>query len=269
MQESVSSLFPNQYGWIDVHCHLDRLEGGPEHALKIALEQNVTKIITIGTEPEDLQTVLDLSEKYYPSVYCTLGVHPHEGVKYTQDIGRFIRAHAHRKEVVAVGEIGLDYYYDQSPRDEQKHAFREQLQIAVDVGLPVEIHTRDAEEDTINILKEFKGQITGLIHCFTGTEWLAKQALDLGLNISISGVVTFKNADNLRGIVKNIIPLDRLHVETDAPFLAPVPMRGKVNTSAYVVHTAKVVADLKMVSIEKLAEQTQINALKVFKKINT
>lgn len=267
MQELTSPLFP-QCEWIDVHCHLDRLEGGSEFALQKALAQNVKKIITIGTEPEDLQTVLDLSEKYYPSVYCTLGVHPHEGVKYTDAVGKFIRENAHRKEVVAVGEIGLDYYYDQSPRDEQKHAFREQLQIALDVGLPVEIHTRDAEQDTIEILKEFGGRVTGLIHCFTGTEWLAQQALDLGLNISISGVVTFKNADSLRNIVKNIIPLDRMHVETDAPFLAPVPMRGKVNTAAYVVHTAKVVADLKMVSIEKLAEQTKLNAQKIFKKIN-
>jgi len=136
MQELISPLFP-QCEWIDVHCHLDQLEGGSELALQKALVQNVKKIITIGTGPEDLQTVLDLSEKYYPSVYCTLGVHPHEGVKYTDAVGKFIRENAHRKEVVAVGEIGLDYYYDQSPRDEQKHAFREQLQIALDVGLPV------------------------------------------------------------------------------------------------------------------------------------
>jgi len=266
MLETNQVLYPH-CEWIDVHCHLDRLEGGSEFALQKALDQNVKRIITIGTEPEDLQTVLDLSEKYYPKVYCTLGVHPHEGVKYTSEVGAFIRQNATRKEVVAVGEIGLDYYYDQSPRDEQKQAFREQLQIAKELGLPVEIHTRDAEEDTVEILKEFKGQVTGLIHCFTGTEWLARQSLDLGFNISISGVVTFKNADSLRNIVKNIIPLDRIHVETDAPFLAPVPMRGKSNTSAYVIHTAKVVADLKMISIEKLAEHTNANAFKLFKKI--
>jgi len=266
MLETNQPLYPN-CEWIDVHCHLDRLEGGSEFALQKALDQNVKRIITIGTEPEDLQTVLDLSEKFYPKVYCTLGVHPHEGVKYTSEVGSFIRLNATRKEVVAIGEIGLDYYYDQSPRDEQKQAFREQLQIAKELNLPVEIHTRDAEEDTVEILKEFKGQVTGLIHCFTGTEWLARQSLDLGFNISISGVVTFKNADSLRNIVKNIIPIDRIHVETDAPFLAPVPMRGKLNTSAYVIHTAKVVADLKMVSIEKLAEQTNANAFKLFKKI--
>lgn len=256
-----------QFEWIDIHCHLDRLEGGPEHAMKLARENGVQKIITIGTEPDDLQTVLDLAQKYYPAVYCTIGVHPHEGVKYTPEVGKFLREHALRQEVVAIGEIGLDYYYNQSPKDEQIEAFREQLKIARDLNLPVEIHTRDAEEDTIAILKEFKGQVTGVIHCFTGTEWLAKEALDLGYNISISGVVTFKNAESLRNIVKNIVPLDRLHVETDAPFLAPVPMRGKSNTSAYMVHTAQLVADLKLVSLEKLAEQTKLNAKKMFRKI--
>jgi len=118
--------------------------------------------------------------------------------------------------------------------------------------MPVQIHTRDADEDTVEILKDFKGSVTGIIHCFTGTEWLAQQCLDLGYNISISGVVTFKNADSLRQIVK-MIPMDRLHVETDSPFLAPVPMRGKKNTPAFVVHTAKFVADLKGVTEQELA----------------
>lgn len=253
--------------WVDVHCHLDRLEGGPEVALKQAQQAGVKKIITIGTEPEDLQIVLDLAEKYSPDVYCTLGVHPHEGVKYSKDVEFFLRANAHKKSVVAIGEIGLDYHYDQSPRDEQRHAFREQLQIAADMNLPVEIHTRDAEEDTIKILNEFKGKVTGLIHCFTGSAWLAQQSLDLGFNISISGVVTFKNATDLRNTVQNIIPLNRLHVETDAPFLAPVPMRGKSNTSAYMVHTAQVVADLKKVSLDELAAQTKQNAKQMFKKL--
>lgn len=253
--------------WIDMHCHLDRLEGGPEHALKIAKENGIEKIITIGTEPEDLQIGLDLAKKYAPDVFCTLGIHPHEGVKYTDDIGQFLLKNATCPEVVAIGEIGLDYYYDQSPRAEQIDAFEKQLEIAAALNLPVEIHTRDAEEDTIRILKNMNGRVKGLIHCFTGTEWLAKQALDIGFNISISGVVTFKSADSLRAIVKNVIPMDRIHVETDAPFLAPVPMRGRTNTSAYMVHTAKVVADLKGVSEEKLAEVTKQNAKNIFKKL--
>ncbi len=253
--------------WVDIHCHLDRLEGGPEAAFKLAQSVGVKKLITIGTEPDDLPIVLALAKKMAPDVYCTIGIHPHEGVKYTDDVGKFLRANASDPCVVAIGEIGLDYYYDQSPRDEQKHAFREQLKIAHELNLPVEIHTRDAEEDTIAIMNEFKDKVVGVIHCFTGTSWLASEALKLGYNISISGVVTFKNAQSLRDTVKDIVPLDRLHVETDAPFLAPVPMRGKVNTSAYVVHTAQVVADLKNVTLQQLSEQTKKNAKQMFKKL--
>lgn len=256
-----------QNKWIDMHCHLDRLEGGPDSALKLAKEHGIEKIITIGTEPDDLQIVLDLAKKYSPDVFCTIGVHPHEGVKYTEAVGKFLIENATRPEVVAIGEIGLDYYYDQSPRAEQIDAFEKQLEIAAQLNLPVEIHTRDAEEDTIRILRNMNGRVTGLIHCFTGTEWLAKEALDLGFNISISGVVTFKSADALRAVVKDIIPLDRIHVETDAPFLAPIPMRGKTNTSAYMVHTAKVVANLKNVTEAELARITKKNAKKLFKKL--
>lgn len=252
--------------WIDVHAHLNMLEEGVEAAIANAKAAGVRKIVTIGTEPEDHPIVLDIARKYYPDVYCTLGVHPHDGKSYTEEAGKFIEAHAQEPVVVAVGEIGLDYYYDQSPRMEQQEAFRQQLAIAQRTGLPVEIHTRDAEEDTIAILKEFQGKVTGLIHCFTGTEGLAKAALDLGFNISFSGVVTFKNADSLRQVVK-MVPLDRMHVETDAPFLAPIPLRGKKNTPAFVVHTAKLVAELKGVSEEELARQTRENALKMFPKI--
>ena len=255
--------------WIDLHCHLDRLEGGPLHALNLALAAGVKRLITIGTEPEDLPVVIALAEKYTPHVFCTIGVHPHDGVKYNNDVGKFIRENSNHPRVVGIGEIGLDYYYNQSPKEEQILAFREQLQIAAEVGLPVEIHTRDAEKDTIEILSEFKDRVKGVIHCFTGTDYLAQEALNLGYNISISGVVTFKNAESLRNTVKNIIPLERLHVETDAPFLAPVPMRGRPNTSAYVVHTAQVVADLKNVSLQTLSEQTKKNAEKLFFKLLT
>lgn len=253
--------------WIDVHCHLDRLEGGPEAALKQAIAAGVSRIITIGTEPADLPLVMELSEKFSPHVFCTIGVHPHDGVKYNSEVGEFLRKNASHPRVVAIGEIGLDYYYNQSPKEEQLVAFREQMQIAAEVGLPVEIHTRDADEDTVKILQEFEGKVKGIIHCFTGTPYLATEALKLGYNISISGIVTFKNAESIRSTVRDIVPLDRLHVETDAPFLAPVPMRGKSNTSAYMVHTAKVVADLKNVSLQTLCEQTKKNAEKLFFKL--
>jgi TatD DNase family protein len=251
---------------IDVHAHLEMLEDTPEIALQKAKAAGVSKVVTIGTEPADHQLVLDLAAKYYPDLYCTLGIHPHHGAVWTEEAGKFITDNLPRKEVIAVGEIGLDYFYTQSPVEEQKHAFRRQLEIAAEFKMPVEIHTRDAEADTVEILKDFKGKVDGLIHCFTGTAWLAHQCLDLGYNISFSGVVTFKNADPLREVVK-FVPLDRIHVETDAPFLAPVPMRGKKNTPAYVVHTADLVAQLKGITRQQLEEATNANARQLFPKI--
>lgn len=252
--------------WIDLHAHLDKLKEGPEEALRLAREAGVLRVVTIGTDPEDLPVVLDLARKNPGRVYCTLGIHPHDGSKYTDDVGKFIDANATDPAVVAVGEIGLDYHYNQSPREEQLHAFRAQLEIAAKHGLPVEIHTRDAEADTVAILNDFRGRVSGIIHCFTGTQWLADQCLDIGLNISISGIVTFKNAEELRSVVRSL-PLDRMHVETDAPFLAPIPMRGKSNTPAYMVHTAKFVADLKGVPEEQFAKQMMANAHRVFPKL--
>ena len=254
-------------GWIDVHTHLNFLKGlTPEAAMSEARAAGVTRFITIGTEPKDHGVVLDLARKYFPEVACTLGVHPHEGAVYDDAVEKFIDAHVTEKEVVAVGEIGLDYYYDNSPRERQQEAFRRQLELAAKHKMPVEIHTRDAEPDTAMILTEFKGRVTGLLHCFTSSKKLAEEALDLGYDISFSGVVTFKNADDLRDVVK-FVPLDRLHVETDAPFLAPIPQRGKSNVPAYVVHTAEAVAKLKGVSLEALQEATRANARRLFPKL--
>lgn len=253
--------------WIDLHTHLDKLEEGPDEALKNAAAAGIEKVVTIGTEPEDLPVVLELTKKYPGRVFCTLGIHPHEGVRYTPEVGTFIEQNLSHPAVIAVGEIGLDYYYEQSPKDEQREAFRAQLDIAARAGLPVEIHTRDAEQDTVDILNEYRGRVNGIIHCFTGTRWLAEKSLDLGFNISISGIVTFKNADDLRSTVK-FLPLDRMHVETDAPFLAPVPMRGRKNTPAYMLHTAQFVADLKGVPLPQFKEQMWKNAVTLFKRIH-
>jgi len=252
--------------WIDVHAHLDMLEDSPEVTLQKAKEAGVAKIVTIGTEPSDHEFVLKTARQFYPDIYCTLGVHPHQGMMWKDEVGAWIEKHLPEKEVIAVGEIGLDYYYTKSPVEEQKLAFRKQLDIARRHKMPVQIHTREAEQDTVEILKEFKGEVTGLIHCFTSSTWLAQQCLDLGYNISFSGVVTFKNAESLRETCK-LVPLDRMHVETDAPFLAPVPQRGKKNTPAFVVHTAALVAELKGVSIEELAAATNKNARHLFPKI--
>jgi TatD DNase family protein len=253
--------------WIDVHTHINMLDLSPEEAVRNAQEAGVERMLTIGTQPSDHPLVLDLARRFYPTVHCTLGVHPHDANVYTPEGEDFMRQHFGDKEVVAVGEIGLDYYYDNSDRKTQKEIFEKQLALSIEYNLPVEIHTRDAEADPADILNSFGGKVRGLLHCFTGTQWLADRALDLGLNISISGVVTFKNAEDLRSIVKSV-PLDRLHVETDAPFLSPVPMRGKKNIPSYVVHTAKCVAELKNVSMEKLSQYTNTNARKMFPKLS-
>jgi TatD DNase family protein len=253
-------------GWIDVHTHLNFLKVSPEDALSEASAAGVERCITIGTEPKDHQVVLELARRHYPVVSCTLGVHPHEAKIYTDEIERFIEANLSAREVVAVAEIGLDYYYKTSEPDVQKNVFRRQLKLAQAHHMPVEIHTRDAEADTVAILKEFGGEIRGLVHCFTGTKWLAREALDLGLDISFSGVVTFKNAEELREVAR-FVPLERMHVETDAPFLAPIPMRGKPNVPAYVIHTARFIAQLKGVSETELMTATVANAHRLFPKL--
>ncbi len=254
--------------WIDVHVHLDKLEEGPEQALQLARQEGIERVITIGTEPSDLSVVLELSEKYAPMVYCTLGIHPHEAGLWDQTMSDFIREKAtNHPRVVGLGEMGLDYYYNNATPQTQKRAFQDQLQLASDLDLPVEIHTRDAEEDTLEILRAMKGRVRGLIHCFTGTRWFAEQCLDLGYNISLSGVLTFKNAQSLRDIA-SFVPLNRLHVETDAPFLAPVPQRGKKNTPAYMIHTAHQLAQIKAIPVDELKEQVWKNTKALFTKLS-
>ena len=252
--------------WIDVHTHINMIEFDAPEVLRLAREAGVERMITIGTGHDDLDKVLKAAEELAPVVYCTLGFHPHDAKTYNEAGEKMILENARKPRVVAIGEIGLDYYYNHSEHDVQKNVFRRQLEIAEEFGLPVEIHTREAEDDTYQILNEFRGRVTGLFHCFTSSMELAKKGLDLGFNISISGVVTFKKSEALREVVK-MVPLDRLHLETDAPFLTPEPFRGKKNHPALMVNTAQVVADLKNVSLEKLSEQTNSNAKKLFTKI--
>lgn len=253
--------------WIDVHTHINMLEISPEEALQSAEAQSVRRMITIGTCPNDLPIVLGIGRRFFPRVACTLGIHPHEAQLYDEQTESFIRANASAKEVVAIGETGLDYYYDHGPRDLQMAAFRAQMNLAQETGLPVEIHTREADADTAQVLKDFSGVRKGLLHCFTSSWDLAKVGLDCGYDISISGVVTFKNAQALRDLVKQV-PLDRLHIETDAPFLAPIPHRGKKNQPAFVTHVAEQVAAIKGVSLEQLSEQLYANARVLFPKLN-
>ncbi len=253
-------------GWTDIHTHLNFLEISPREAVEKCLKMGMNRIITIGTEPEDLPIVLELAKEFAPHVFCTLGIHPHEGQVYDDKVEEFLIANLSNPRVVAVGEIGLDYFYNHSDHDKQLNAFRAQMSLAEKFSLPVEIHTRDAEDDTIEILNEFKGRVKGVIHCFTGTQRLATAALDCGYNISFSGIVTFKNADDLRQVCLNT-PLDRLHVETDAPFLAPVPMRGLKNQPDFMLWTAQFVSDLKSVPLLDFCQQMKINADQLFPKL--
>ena len=253
--------------WIDVHAHLDRIkkEKSVEQILEEAKKSGVEHILTIGTSPEDLSEALELAEKFFPTVVCALGIHPHEARLFDSESRDFMRKHLSAKHVVAVGEIGLDYHYNHSKPEVQREVFREQLQLALEYDLPIEIHTREAEKDTVEILKETNPLPKGLVHCFTGTKWLAEQALSLGLNLSFSGVITFKKAESLREILRET-PLDRLHIETDAPYLSPIPLRGKTNFPSHMIHTAKKAAEIKNISLDSLAEQTLKNSQALFKK---
>jgi TatD DNase family protein len=252
--------------WIDVHTHLEMLESLPEDAIRDAQSHGVSQFITIGTHPDENIKVLAIAKKHFPIVACTLGIHPHESKFYSGQVENEIESHFGEPWVVGIGEIGLDYCYDHSDRAVQRDAFRKQMELAARSGLPIQIHTRDAEDDTIAILKEFEGRVLGMFHCFTGTVKLAEAGLAMGYNISFSGIITFKTAEDLRDVVKRV-PLDRIHVETDAPFLAPIPMRGKKNKPSFIVHTAKKIAELKGVPEAELSRQLEANTRKLFPKL--
>lgn len=254
---------------VDSHCHLDfpDFEGRLDDVMARARNAGVGRMLTICTHVTRFERVLALAERY-DNVWCTVGIHPHEaGNEPEVDAARLIALAKHPK-VVGFGETGLDYFYEHSPRERQKASFRAHIQAARETGLPVVVHTREADDDTVRILAEEmeKGAFPGLIHCFTSGRELAEKAIEHGLYISLSGIVTFKSAEAVRETVRGL-PLDRLLVETDAPYLAPIPNRGKTNEPAFVVHTAAKVADIKGVSADRLAEATTANFLRLFSKV--
>lgn len=254
---------------VDSHCHLDF----PDYAGKVddvvarAKAAGVGVCVSIGTELKRFPGVRAVAEAH-DDVWCSVGVHPHESEKELLDDAAALIAEAAHPKVVAIGETGLDYYYEHSPRYPQRANFRSHIVAARQTGLPVIVHTREADDDTIDILRDemAKGEFTGLIHCFTGTQRLADAALELGLYISVSGIATFKNSAALRDVIKTV-PMNRLLVETDAPYLAPVPHRGKTNEPAFVVHTAAMLAELKGVSAAELATATTENFFRLFSKV--
>jgi TatD DNase family protein len=245
---------------IDSHCHLDdpRFADDLDAVLERAAAASVTRILTIGTGdgPPEIDRAVRLAERY-PQLYASIGVHPHDAAKVTPQTYDDLRALGSHGKVIAFGEIGLDYHYDFSPRDIQREVFIEQLKLARDVSLPITIHTREAWEDTIAVLKQHWSS-PGIMHCFTGEPAQAQEALDLGFYLSYGGVLTFKTAENVRESAR-ITPDDRLLIETDAPYLAPIPHRGKRNEPAMMVETARKLAEVRGTTPEAIAALTTAN----------
>jgi len=255
-------------GFIDSHCHLDYLQrdGDLEGALERARRNNVTGMLTISTSIAGYDALQTLSDQEH-DIWCTVGVHPHDAEGHKDlKVEDLVKRAAHPR-TIGLGETGLDFFYDNSPRDLQEALFWRHIDAAKETGLPLIVHTRDADETMIRILKEAgaSGKITGLIHCFSSGRALAEMALDIGFYISLSGILTFKRANDLRDIVKDV-PLERLLIETDAPYLAPMPHRGKKNEPAYVTLTAEKLAEVKSVSLEDVSAVTTRNFFTLFHK---
>lgn len=254
---------------VDSHCHLDYLErdGDLEEVVARARRAGVERMVTISTKLSTFPQVLEIARKF-DGVYCSVGVHPHEAGEEGQAGPDRLIALASDPKVVGIGETGLDYYYEHSPRDAQRVSFEAHIAAARATDLPLIVHARDADEDTIEILRKAHGEgaFRCVIHCFTAGPELARAALDLGFSISLAGIITFKKAEELRETVR-LVPLDRLLVETDSPYLAPTPHRGRRNEPSYVVHTAAALAELKGIGPDELAEVTTANFLGLFSKV--
>jgi TatD DNase family protein len=255
---------------VDSHCHLDfkDFNGELDDVVARAGDAGVGLMVTIGTTLRGFEGVLKVAETY-DNIVCTVGIHPHEA-EAEPDVGtaQLVELAQHPK-VVGIGETGLDYFYEHSPRDAQKANFRAHIEASRETQLPLIIHTRDADDDMADILTEEmgKGAFPALLHCFSSSRALAMTALDLGLYISLSGIVTFKSAADLQETAKDV-PLDKLLVETDAPYLAPVPKRGKRNEPSFVAHTAAKVAELQGIEVDALADATTDNFFRLFTKVS-
>ena len=257
---------------IDSHCHIDgeRFADDQDAVIQNALDAGVMAMINVGTgSPKDdsFEKTLELTEEY-ACIYGAVGIHPHDASEYNEAVEkRLINILNSSEKMLAWGEIGLDYYYEHSSKDVQRKVFRRQINVANELDLPIIIHSRDANDETVEILTEecsHKNFSGGIMHCFGGTPEMAKDLMDLGFLISFAGNVTFKKADNLREAAE-VVPLEKLLVETDCPYLTPVPFRGKRNEPARVVETAKFLADFYKVDFEKLAKQTTENFHNFFK----
>jgi TatD DNase family protein len=253
---------------VDSHCHLNYkgIVEDQQAILTRARDSGVTAMLNISTRECEWDDVIALAQAE-ADVWASVGIHPHEADSHPEiDAEKLISSAAHPR-VIAIGETGLDYYYDKSDREQQRISFRSHIAAARATGLPIIVHTREAEDDTANILAEEMGQgaFSGVIHCFTASAEFARKALDLGMYISLSGIVTFKNAKDLQDVAQ-WLPLDRILVETDAPFLAPVPHRGKVGEPAFVADTARFVAQLRGTDESGFRTDTSENFYRLFTK---
>jgi TatD DNase family protein len=254
---------------IDSHCHLDFPDFASELDAVVgrARAAGIARMVTISTRVHRHAGVLAIAERF-ADVYCSIGTHPHYAHEELEITAAELVARVRHPKVVAIGEAGLDYHYDRSPRDAQERGFRTHIAAARETGLPLVIHSRAADADTARILEQETGQgaFRAVLHCFTGGSELARHAIALGLFISFTGFLTFKNSVDLRAIAAGL-PADRILVETDAPYLAPLPFRGKRNEPAYVVETAKVLAETRGVSFDDIARQTSENFFRLFGKV--
>ncbi|MUG48228.1 TatD family hydrolase [Paenibacillus woosongensis] len=250
---------------VDTHTHLDaeQFDGDREETISRAVEQGVTRMINIGFNRETIPTTMKLAESY-DFIYAAIGWHPQDAITMKEEDLDWIAELCRHEKVVAIGEIGLDYYWDTSPKDVQHAVFRKQIGLARELGMPIVIHNRDAHEDTVRILREEKAhEVGGVMHSFSGSWETAKLCLNMGFHLSFGGPITFKNAKQPKEVLKQT-PLDRLLIETDSPYLTPHPYRGKRNESAYVQLVAEAAAELKGLSFQEIAEITTRNALERF-----
>jgi TatD DNase family protein len=254
---------------IDSHCHLDFPDFSTELDAVVARARTagIQRMVTISTRVRRHDELLSITERF-PDVFCSVGTHPHYAHEELDVTADDLAVRSRATKVVALGEAGLDYHYDNSPREAQKRGFRTHIAAARETGLPLVVHSREADDDTARILEEEmeKGGFTAVLHCFTGGRVLADRAIALGHFISFTGILTFKNSDALRAIAGQL-PADRILVETDAPYLAPGKWRGRRNEPAYVIETAKVLAEVRGVSFDEIARQTTANFYRLFHKV--
>lgn len=250
---------------IDSHCHLNYqgLKENLEEVFLNAKAANVGGMLAINTRLAEFDEVLAIANAR-PNVWATIGIHPHEAEKEAADIKKLIAGSSHEK-VIGIGETGLDYFYDNAPKEAQISNFKVHLEAAAVTGLPLIIHSREAEKDTFDLMRERAGEVTGVMHCFTASPDLAEKSLSLGFYVSFSGILTFKNAENVRAAAM-LVPDDRILVETDSPYLAPVPHRGKPCQPAFVADTLAYLAEMKGKSVAEMSEITTRNFFNLFEK---